>query len=132
MQIYPCGDGFGVDGLAITAAGVVYRFDRPAHRVLIRNAGANPVYVGFNEVIEGLGLSTANSILQGRPTEEAHRLATITVAAALAKGVQIPVNDEKIFECIAGGNSGRKAIYCIWGITEVQETATIMGGVLGM
>lgn len=132
MQQYPPGDGFGADGLDITAAGLVYRFNRPAHRVLVRNTGTNSVYVGFNEALAGLGINEVTSIAQGRPTQEAHRLSTITLVDALSKGVEILKDSEVIFECVAGGSSGRKAIYSLWFITAENETATVKGGIIGM
>ena len=130
MQQYPAGDGWGAAGLAVTNAGRVYRFTRPVCKVLIKVAAGQPtVFVGVNESLSSVGV--VENEIEGAPAVETDRVAAITAAEALAKGVPVAAGESLIYEFPIDPTHGRRGIWCMWFVVATTASA-VTGGVVGM
>lgn len=131
MQQLPPGDGWGLDGLAVTATGRIYRFAKPVCKVLIKVAsGDNTVYVGVNESISTAGV--VENTITGAPADESERITSVTAAEALAKGVPVAAGESLVYEFPIDPTHGRRGIYSMWFITVAPLTSVVRGGVVGM
>lgn len=122
----PVSQGFGRDGLTITEAGYVFRFNRAVSKVLVENTGQTPLSVGINEVI--IGAVTNLDSAEDMVTRDQN---TISAREALDKAVVIWPGKSLVLEGWVESVSGRRMIWNIWAVTDPTETTEMHGGVIG-